>query len=127
MAQDTPLFVLTSSTGFGFSTSSFSGLRFGKSANYASQDIMNRSSGVISFSHSNNVTMSVAFHLMAFDKANFNTSTVESITLGFFALAYPISPGVDGPPVCNITIGDGGLVSSTRTWVCTNVDPDLTS
>jgi hypothetical protein len=122
-----PLFVLTADNGFAFSTSAISNLRIPSGAQYNQQAIMNRSSSIVSFSHSDNNTLSVTVHLMAMGGQLLQTTDVQNIVKGFLSLRYPTNPGIEGPPVCNITIGAGDIVDLNRTWVCTNVDPDMTS
>jgi hypothetical protein len=138
MAQDTPLLVLTSENGFGFSTSVISNLTTPRSANFNKTSIPNRSSAIVTFGSGDNQTLTVTFYLVALGPPAipgvvtgasggdeiFTAEDVENCCLGLESLVYPLNPGIYGPPVCKITIG-GGIRFNNWPCVCTHVDPHI--
>lgn len=92
-----------------------------RSANYQKQAIMNRSSSVVTYSNSDNPTLEVSIELFAI-----HTPADEQLVIGAMNLlrnlSIPMQSGVQGPPLCKITLGDGynGMYDN---WPCvlTNV------
>lgn len=75
------------------------GVSFSKRASWNSHEIMNRSSGVLTYSSSDAMTLSFSFAIYSTDSVDEVTSACHTIK----GLVYPIEPGVMPPPICYLT------------------------
>lgn len=86
------------------------GVSFSKRASWNSHEIMNRSSGVLTYSSSDAMTFSFSFAVYATESVQEVTDACNSIK----GLVYPIEPGVMPPPVCYLTYAPFKLDN----WMC---------
>lgn len=121
MAADPAILVLTAENGFSLSTSVLKGgLQVEKAAHFDETVIMNRSSPVLTYNSSSAITINFILQLVATDSANFSAQEVNELVKGLMSLTFPVSPGVNPPPVCTITYGSG-LFLRTFKCLCTSV------
>ncbi len=99
------------------------GLSISKGANWNQAAIMNRASGVVNYSDSASATISFDIELFAThkDKAK---DEVAAVVKGLQALVHPVRPGLSPPPLCQITVGSGTILSKYY-CVCDSVSPQL--
>lgn len=119
MHNDPVLFRLTSELGFSFATSIIrEGFHLSCSANFNQNQIMNRSSPIITYSNTNAMTLAIMLELYALygdPKTNIN-----DVINSFRALQLPQDPGVQPPSLCKITLGE--LLTD---WECVLVSVDI--
>lgn len=86
-----------------------SSFKHSKAATWNTTKILNRSSGVVNFSSSENETVSFSIGLYAYEDA---TSEVADAVKALRSLVFPIAPGTKPPSVCYLTYG--GIFDSWR-------------
>lgn len=124
MAQDKVLLKISSSNGFSLQTSVIrEAIRVNKSAVFAQQTIPNRSSPVITFSNGNAMTVDMTLEFKTVTD-NLTTQDLNNLAKAFTSLAFPVSSGINPPPVCTITVGQNTLLNNFK-CVCTNVSTSL--
>jgi hypothetical protein len=88
-------------------------------ASFAPIPILNRSSDVITYINTKNMTLSVTIELYAIQKER-DLEIMQKTSKALFALLHPIKSGIQGPPKCLITIGGDDLIDNWE-CVCTHV------
>jgi hypothetical protein len=115
MSRD--LFILTCSQ-FSLGTSVLKGgYKLGKSAKFEENEIMNRSSPILTYANSSAIVFGITLDLVALQSAE---QEISQVVKTLFALVSPVQSGLAPPPLCQITVG-----TILQNWkcMCTNVDP----
>jgi|ERR1700733_1765620 len=114
MSRD--LFILITDT-FSMRTSVLKGgYGLTKSAKYDQNEIMNRSSPVITYANSSAMVFSIGLDLVALQSAD---QEVSSVVKTLLSLVFPVQPGVKPPALCKIT---AGTILQSWPCVCESVD-----
>jgi hypothetical protein len=115
------LFMLKASNGFQLMTSCVeNGFTLPKTASFGSTTIMNRSSEILTYSHTGNATLDFEVKLYAFKDAK---TEVMDIINELYQLVLPVEPGIKPPPSCRITVP---YLLNDWQCVCTSVTPSFT-
>jgi hypothetical protein len=118
---DPVLFSLQSENGFFLQTAviqeSFS---LSKTANFAQQEIMNRSSPFITYAASGPLMLAVTLSFVA-GIGGLVVADINNIGKGLLSLTFPMKSGINPPPVCTINMGAGTIVNNLP-FVCTSCD-----
>lgn len=77
--------------------------RHSKSVNWSNTKILNRSSGVLNYSNSENETASFNIGLYAMNNAD---EEVAAAVKALKSLTFPIKPGILPPPLCFLSFGN---------------------
>lgn len=110
MAQDPVLVNISASNGFSLQTSVVpSAISIQKEARYGRTAIMNRSSEIVTYDSSG--CMGLTLNLKFVATGSLQPTDVNNIAKGLMSLTYPVSSGVQGPPVTTVTLGAGTIIS----------------
>lgn len=121
MAKDPVIFSVTCENGFSFKTSVIpEGISLNKGATYSNTEILNRTSPILTFNAGTPLTLDMTFEIVDLT----GSKDTAAIVRAFLGTVVPITPGVEGPGPCKITIGSGALLEDWQ-CVCVSVAPRL--
>lgn len=111
--SDTPalFYLYAPDANFTFETSALKGeYTYSKSATFNQNDILGRSSPIITYSKSEAIILNVSVQLIAYDTGA--REEVTDVIQSLVALTFPVEEGVKPPPLCQVTIGE------FKDWEC---------
>ncbi len=112
---------MTTTAGFSLRTSAIkNGITWRKSANFAAQEIINRSSPIYTFRSSSAIDITVNLDLFAHDSGSWNAQKIAKLQKALTAITFPQQSGTMPPPICYVTWGSG-IVFSHYACLLTNV------
>lgn len=116
---DPAILTIVADNGFSFETSCVpSGINWSKSALFNEVAIIARSSPIITYSSSSAIVLPINLEFYAmFGEAQ---KEVADIQKSFMSLTFPVTPGIQPPPMCRITYG--GVFKQWKS-VCISASP----
>ena len=102
------LFLLETNIGFSFSSSAFEdGFHWSKTANFNQNNIIGRSSPLVTYSNSGPRELDVSIVLVAdmLGKDIQGPQNLDDAVSCFEALTFPVEPGWKPPTLCKVTLG----------------------